>query len=258
MKLPKYTPYDKGNGLLQFGMRRIVVPAWKNRWHFVFEIDEKLDTYLTYKKELYRFIDTRNRVHQDPNNRYPYLKEIAMMVQEDLCMMRFDGTNWRLDGASVCFPSFWDLNSTIGKTLDQIHFPVPNVDSVTGKAITRRLQNLKGDAVLERFNWTITDTSIMYQPEPKNKDLAPKSSIDHLYLRVERQTFTKVDENTVLFTIRTYMDPVRSISTDLFLCSALRDTLNDTDPLVLKYRGIDRYYNLLLDTLNTWAAAHSI
>ncbi len=46
------------------------------------------------------------------------------LVQEDLCLMRRDGAEWRLAAASLCFPSRWRLAEKLGKPLAGIHEPV--------------------------------------------------------------------------------------------------------------------------------------
>ena len=58
----------------------------------------------------------------------------ALLVQEDLVLMRKSPEGWRLVAASLCFPSAWNLLEKFRKPLHEIHAPVPDFGEGTRNA----------------------------------------------------------------------------------------------------------------------------
>ena len=56
------------------------------------------------------------------------LIELAKVLVEDICLLHKDDSQWRLVAGVVIFPSRWDLREKIGKTIDEIHRPVPSYE----------------------------------------------------------------------------------------------------------------------------------
>ncbi len=171
------------------------------------------------------------------------LEEMAKLVQEDLCILRRRDDGWNLRAAAVCFPSYWSLKEKMGKPLDMIHGPVPQLNSAINEVITSKLDALETEKPVERFNWTLTDDMELHQPSPtrRNHQIVHNIHPDHIFVRVERQTMMMLRSGDILFTIRTYLNSLRSILQDRELSTGLHDSIFNTSPEVLAYRGIDRY-----------------
>ena len=171
------------------------------------------------------------------------LLELARLVQEDLCILRRRDDGWNLRAAAVCFPSYWSLNEKMGKPLDMIHGPVPQLNSAINEVITSKLDALEQDKPVERFNWTLTDDMELHQPSPTRRalaDIPPNLTIHKYFIRVERQTMMMLRTGDILFTIRTYLNPLSAIIQDSSLALGLQKSILNTDADVLAYRGIDR------------------
>ena len=74
---------------------------------------------------------------------------------------------------------------------------------------------------------------------------------DGLYVRVERQTLTKLPRNgDVMFTIRTYINPLAAIIRDITLAKGLHSAIINSSKEVLSYRGINIYRSEILECLD--------
>jgi len=125
------------------------------------------------------------------------------LVQEDLCVMqRIDG-EWRLVAASVCFPSRWDLQLMIGRSLHQIHAPVPDYDKIADPT-AGFFDRLTESRPMWRLNWSLLDDAELFQ-QGRGGIAKPEVPVAGYTLRVERQTLRRLPvSGAVLFTIRTY------------------------------------------------------
>ena len=64
---------------------------------------------------------------------YPDLiADMSLKIQDDLCLIR-SNNDQELLAASVCSPSYWNVQSKIGKPLKEIHSPVTTLNEKIGK-----------------------------------------------------------------------------------------------------------------------------
>jgi dimethylamine monooxygenase subunit A len=132
----------------------------------------------------------------------------AFLVQEDLCVLQKNDDRWVLSAACVCFPSRWSLVSKIGRSLDEIHDPVPHYETTLAAPVNRFFERLTPEKPVWRLNWSVLDSSELSLPSPdarrKNEIADPA---DHLWFRVERQTLRRLPRSgAIVFTIRTYIE----------------------------------------------------
>ena len=185
------------------------------------------------------------------------LEEMARFVQEDLCILRRRDDGWNLRAAAVCFPSHWSLKEKMGKPLDVVHSPVPQLTPEINDVITAKLDAVECNKPVERFNWTLTDDMELHQPSPDRKSFEPTAGwgwgdagMHKIMIRVERQTMSMLRTGDILFTIRTYLNSLGTILQDRELCTGLHDSILNTSPEVLKYRGINRFGDAILQRIN--------
>jgi hypothetical protein len=137
----------------------------------------------------------------DPNE-HPIVSA-SRLVQEDLCVL-VKSDDWRLQAASVSFPSRWDLSTKIGTTLDSIHGPVPGYDVELSSPTNAFFDRLKPDRSFWRLNWTLLDDPTLHQPFSIRR--SPSGELGDWYFRVERQTLRQLPmTKAIVFTIRNYV-----------------------------------------------------
>lgn len=190
----------------------------------------------------------------------PFLHRAANLVQEDLVLMRKDEKRgWHLGAASLSFPSSWTLLEKFGRSMDDIHAPVPDFNAGTRNAglITRMFDNLRPDRSVYRMNWSLQPDGEMYHPLASHQKGALYSDEDlatQCFIRVERQTLRKLPmSGDILFTIRIHLDPVNALKKHP-QCSAVAEAfcrqLEALNPAQSNYKGIMTIRERLIDTLN--------
>ncbi len=267
----KHTPYDGSEALFKLGLRPFDERAW-------LDFDDTFDFFLTEKKRLMKEIpeqvfqakeDTQNaqlevfdlisdyiEKHGLPmrevDRSLSPLLQAAMLVQEDLVIMRKSEQGWRLVAGSVCFPSSWALQDKIGKPLHDVHAPVPNFNEGSRNAsmIERIFDNLQIGMPVERFNWSIYNDDELYHDDRSSEHMNQRTDC---YLRVERQTLTKLPKSgDILFTIRIYVDPFDALkqrNDKAEIAQGFIRLLNMMNGAELAYKGLDEGRDILISRL---------
>jgi len=164
-------------------------------------------------------------------------------VQEDLCLMQKRGEIYFLAAAAVCFPSRWKLRDKIGAPMREIHAPVPFYDEKIGASSDRFLNLLAADKPVWRINWSLHDSPELFQPEAApaaigSGIITADNAGDSLWLRAERQTLRRLPlSGNILFTIRTYVRPLRDYATREH-AAALAEALRNLPPETIAYKGL--------------------
>lgn len=185
-----------------------------------------LENLNTFHPEIDRTIDERE---------HP-LVAASRLVQEDLCVLVKSDT-WRLEAASVCFPSRWFLPSKIGRTMDEIHGPVPGYEQQLASPTNALFDRLNGEKSYWRLNWTLIDNAELHQPKSIRKE--PSGHLSDWFFRVERQTLRFIpDSRGILFTIRNYVAPASELAREYenFTDDLLR-SIESAPPAMREYKG---------------------
>ncbi len=144
----------------------------------------------------------------------PALVAAGFLVQDDLVIMRRKETGWHLVTAFVAFPSSWSLPEKFGRSMDEIHAPVPGFAGGTRNAelINRMFDNLPPGRLVERFNWTVNTDGGLFLPKSNAESLGAAAvalKAENTFVRIERQTLRKLPQSgDILFTIGIHSDPV--------------------------------------------------
>lgn len=242
---PAHTPYDGRSQAFTIGLRQIDPEAWLTP-------DDELAAYLAEKRRLlaatrdtvlmveedstpaqYELLDwltghletEHATTHRRDGNRMhvageavdltagPPILAAGLLVQEDFVLMSPSPKGWRLTAAFVAFPSSWSLPEKFGRTMDEIHEPVPGFGAGTRNAdlVNRMFDRLPADRIVERFNWSINETGALHTPKTKaeSEQAQPKPfDRDRTFIRIERQTLRRLPQSGALvFTIRIHTDP---------------------------------------------------
>ena len=194
------------------------------------------------------------------------LRTASLLVPEDLILMRKGEQGWHLVAGSLCFPSSWSLGEKFGRTMQDIHHPVPAFGPGTRMAsiIDRIFDNLLVDQPVQRFNWSLQAGSELYLPFSQQQRIdratmrpSKFSSADAIaaqaFIRVERQTLRKLPRSgDILFTIRIYLDPLFMLERHpegARLASSLAGQLSALDQAQLDYKGLSADRDKLVSIL---------
>lgn len=180
------------------------------------------------------------------------LEQAASTVSDDLCLLIREGYGfWRLEAASLCAPTFWRLSDKLGEPLSGLHAPVPGANPEMVGRVHRMFDALRPGQLLERFNWTVQPGPDRFTPSQEAYRqlagmLSEKRALEALWLRVERQTISKLPETgAVLFTIRVAVDPLKAALAAPEHVHAFAAAWDGVDPALADYKGWPHYDRLV-------------
>lgn len=161
----------------------------------------------------------------------------SLEVADDLVVMQSDAQGiYRLMAASLCSPSDWRLEEKLGKTMAEVHGPIPRLNADMGPQIDRFFTRLPLDRFVQRFNW-----SLMPHSQYLSRDeWALTASSDALWYRAERQSLRRLPvTGAIAFTIRVHICPLAALKQ----CDGALESLwaaVDAAPHDLRhYKGLD-------------------
>ncbi|HEX7757992.1 MAG TPA: DUF3445 domain-containing protein, partial [Caulobacteraceae bacterium] len=155
-----------------------------------------------------------------PDDDRPPLLTASRAVADDLCLMEKRGDEWRLAALSLCAPSFFTAQDAIGKSLGELHGPVPGFAERFQRRVERVFDGLRPELLLERRNWSVINTGDLYTPDPapyraRIGEIAPEDAGRAVFIRMERQTLRRLPlTGGVLFTIRVWRHPLEDLDRD--------------------------------------------
>ena len=181
------------------------------------------------------------------------LDAAARLVPEDLVLMVERDGRLVFGAGSVCFPNRWDLRSKIGLPLADVHAPVALLNEQLEDPIDRFFERLTPDRSFWRLGWGVLDTADWYTPTDGTaapRPVAPAPA--DLFVRVERETLRRFAvSNAVLFTIRTYLTPIRSVSSDPATARRLAEALSGLPDPVRVYKDVASFGPALITHLRS-------
>ncbi|WP_420405660.1 heme-dependent oxidative N-demethylase family protein [Nisaea sp.] len=173
------------------------------------------------------------------------------LVQEDFCLMRPGEEGYVLHAASLCFPARWKLAEKLGQPMMRIHERVSGYAERLGRPVDRFFEHLRADKPVQRLNWSLVDDPALFQTGGKfrtaeDAGITPENAGDRLWLRVERQTLRRLPESgDILFTIRTFVDPLSCLEARPDLAAALRASLDQMPEGMQLYKSLPPFRDAL-------------
>ncbi len=189
------------------------------------------------------------------------LELAGRLVQEDLCLVRLDGTVPVLDAAVLCFPSRWRLADKLGRPLAAVHDPVPLYAERLSRPVDRFMAAIKPGHVALRLNWALVDDPALFQPTGKfraahDPRITAADAGDQLWLRVERQTLRRLPHSgAVLFGIRVHVYPLARIAAAAAVAARLAAAVRALPEETLRYKSVAPFRAAVLAYLDRQAAA---
>jgi dimethylamine monooxygenase subunit A len=178
------------------------------------------------------------------------------LVQEDLLLVQPSPEGYRLAAASVCFPLRWRLQEKLGRSLSQIHSPVPDYQEKLARPIDSFFDRLKCDRPAWRLNWSILDSPNLFLPSNSGQPsvyaaITAQNAGEMLWLRVERQTLRRLSESgDILFTIRTYVHCLQAIAHEPEMARNLAKAIEQIPFNMQRYKTLLPIRDALLGYLN--------
>ncbi|MCD2174083.1 heme-dependent oxidative N-demethylase family protein [Rhizobium sp. C4] len=275
MQKPRFTPYDGSSEPFAIGLKQIAPELW-------IETDGDLERYLAEKDRVlgedrdavFQAVDGSETAQSEAltvlvahllgdhaphysrkgdtlafldrrvalDAAEPPLLLAGALVADDLVILKNREGGWRVAAGTVAFPSSWSLKEKAGKTIGEIHGPVPDFEpgSRNDGLINRMFDRIEPGRVVERFNWSIYPEADLDWPPEKGARLARKSfDPASNFIRVERQTLRKLPETgAMLFTIRIYQDPIATVTARPELAAQLAARLEAMSDAQLAYKGM--------------------
>ena len=183
------------------------------------------------------------------------LEAAARLVQEDLCLIQLRDGVPVLTAGVVCFPTRWRLRDKIGRPLVEVHGPVPFYPEKLGRPVDRFMAMVKPGHVAVRLNWSVLEDPTLFQPggrfrTDRNGQITPANAGESLFVRVERQTLTRLpDSGAVLFTIRVHVYPLSRITAQREIAARLSEAVRALPPETARYKSLGRFREALLGYL---------
>jgi hypothetical protein len=208
----------------------------------------------------------------------------ARMVQDDLAIMfeKSDGQYYLLAG-SILLAGFWRLEDKFKMPLSEIHTSgdVPGFREKLEKGMMNFFRRVQPNGPVQRVcppeleshgylhiltprqnNYFIqVDDELAWSSSIGDEDGAEgtvgwftaekNKAIKHHYFRSERQTLRRLPRSGgVVFTIRTYFHPITEICEEPYVPGRLASAVRSWGDDVSKYKGKDRYQEVLLEYLD--------
>lgn len=176
----------------------------------------------------------------------PPLWAASRLVADDLCLMEKRDGQWRLTAASLCSPTFFTVEDALGRSLRELHGPVPAFAERFLGRLERIFDHLRPGHILERRNWTLVNSGELFLPSAAPvraaiDAIAPDRAAQALFLRVERQTLRALSEGRALFTIRIWRDPLIALRQTPDLMARFEQAWRGASPAFRDYKGLHRY-----------------
>ena len=148
-----------------------------------------------------------NSIKANTKNYPDLIADMSLMIQDDLCIVRSDGDQ-ELIAACVCSPSYWNVQSKIGKSLHNIHDPVSTLNEKIGERISKFIRQSPVMKPFKRQNWLVHgDTDRFHLREEGDLNPNPKT----WFIRSEKETLCRFHEKYSLFTINLMFQPLHAI-----------------------------------------------
>ncbi len=199
---------------------------------------------------------------------------VGRQVQEDLLVLAGDGP--ALVAGQLCFGNVWSLEEKMGLPFWEIHAPITPIVEPMMRAAQQVMNRLPAGKPVWRLNWSIKasdqlDMTTRRVPD-LNRELAellpaltPDNAGEHLYVRIERQTLTRLPRSgAVLFGLHTYQNRLdrelteRPDAAERSPAERLLNVLTTTPPAMLDYKGIAPFLGPLLGHLEQKAASEVV
>ncbi len=186
---------------------------------------------------------------------------VGRQVQEDLVLLAGDDSV--LVAGQLCFANDWCLTEKMGLPFWQIHAPIVPIVEPMILAAQKFMARLTVGRPVWRMNWSVkvsNDLDMTSRHTPANRQrlanllpgLTPDTIGHQVYLRVERQTLTRLPRSgAILFGIHTYQNLLADeIAARPGAADKLARVFATTPPAMLDYKSMTGFMPALMTYLS--------
>ena len=185
------------------------------------------------------------------------------LVQDDVAIMfeKGDGEYYLLAGA-ILLAGFWRLSDKFGMRLSDMHTSgeVPQFREKLERGMMNLFRRMQPEKAVLRNNYFVqVDDELAWSSSIGSEDgggmgwmTAEKNkAISHHWFRSERQSLRRLPRTGgVVFTIRTYFAPMTAVCNERGVPGRLASAVRSWGDDVARYKGKERYQDVLLDYLD--------
>lgn len=182
----------------------------------------------------------------------------SRLIQDDIALMieKPDGQYYLLAGA-ILLAGFWRLQDKFGMPLSEIHTSgdVPQFREKLERGMLNFFRRIRPEEPVLRNNYFLqVDGELPWSNSIGSEDsqgfswnTAEKNrAVEHHYFRSERQSLRRLPRSgAVVFTIRTYFEPVTEIVKEPYVPGRLASAIRSWGDDVSRYKGKDKYEEVL-------------
>ncbi|GKU04293.1 unnamed protein product [Fusarium langsethiae] len=188
------------------------------------------------------------------------LRVLGETIEEDFFLLQQTPDGHQSIAFMCCFPSGFDPSTKLGKTLVEIHAPVPSYEKI-GSSMERFFAKLEVGKSVKRTNWSVQTHTELFNCQGNHitgddtYEHDEDVDIEKTFLRIELQTLTRLPKTSaVLFSFKTYLYPVRQIKEE-GLGSAFADAIEGLSkgnaPGMWTYKSAVRWGSSVIDYLRS-------
>ncbi|KAK3983840.1 hypothetical protein QBC44DRAFT_375826 [Cladorrhinum sp. PSN332] len=193
------------------------------------------------------------------------LRAIGETIEDDIFLLTESELGHVCTAFICCHPSGFDPSTKLGKTLAEIHGPVPSYREKIGRSMERFFGRLESGKRVGRVNWGIQTHSNLYAPsgnhvhanEEYTELLPHEVEISETRLRVELQSLMRLPETKALvFSFKTFLYPLEDIKkeeegTGEQLAEAIEGLSKGNAPGMGVYKGGVKWGRVVTDYLRS-------
>lgn len=176
----------------------------------------------------------------------------SQTLEPDLILLAREPSGARMIAGAVCFPSSWRPVEKIGRTLNEIHAAVPDLNNRLGHPIDTFLDRIAPGIAWFRANWGLTASPEWNQHPDRNLPRIPSvPDPAATLLRIEYQALLALPATRgLLFGIRIEHHPLtRLAATQPAAAAALARALRSMPDDMAQYKGLASNRLALAETL---------
>lgn len=180
------------------------------------------------------------------------LLTLGRMWEVDFTWMHPDATGiHRLVGGVVCFPSSWGLREKLGRTMAEVHAPVPGLNDRFASQIESHFTKMVPMEAWIRENPNFSrDNLLNHHPSLSLRKLDATITPADFWIRLEQQLLMKLpDSGSILFGIRVTNHPLSHFLTDPSLARRIAHHLDSMKADAAHYKGLIEARSLVIDWL---------
>ncbi|KAJ4148961.1 hypothetical protein NW754_000397 [Fusarium falciforme] len=188
------------------------------------------------------------------------LRALGETVEEDFFLLQQFPDGHRSVAFMCCFPSGFDPSAKLGKTLQEIHAPVPSYDRIGG-SMERFFGKLEVGKGVKRTNWSVQTHAELFNSKGNHitgddtYEDDQEVDIEKTFLRIELQTLTRLpNTGAILFSFKTYLYPVHQIKEEGIgnaFADAIEGLAKGNAPGMWKYKSAVRWGKGVIDYLRS-------